>query len=93
MDYAIWPWFERLPAFENVAMEDVMADAPKLVSGMHEASLGLTIKVHNIVVPRVTIVEPILLVVELILLVVEPILLVVELILLVVELILLVLKK
>ena len=57
------------------------------------ASLGLTIKVHNIVVPRVTIVEPILLVVELILLVVEPILLVVELILLVVELILLVSKK
>ena len=32
MDYSIWPWFERLPAFENVAPAGVMADTPRLAS-------------------------------------------------------------
>ena len=35
LDYAVWPWFERLPAFENAALEDVMADSPLLVSEKH----------------------------------------------------------
>ena len=36
LDYAVWPWFERLPAFENVVLEDVMADTPRLVSQGHK---------------------------------------------------------